>query len=56
MEGRLDDSINAAKDAYNSAEKAKSFSASLAMVVEQMEKIAKTMADQARTLKTQPAK
>ncbi len=56
VEGRLDDSINAAKEAYNSAEKAKSFSPSLATVVEQMEKIAKTMADQARALKSQPAK
>ncbi len=55
IEGRLDDSINAAKDAYNSAEKAKSFSAGLVTVVEQMEKIAKNMADQARTLKSQPA-
>jgi hypothetical protein len=56
VEGRLDDAISAAKDAYNSAEKAKSFAPSLATVVDQMEKIAKTMADQARTLKTQPAK
>lgn len=56
VEGRLDDSINSAKEAYNSAEKAKSFSPTIVTVADQMQKIAKTMADQARELKTQPAK
>ena len=56
IEGRLDDAINAAKAAYASAEKAKSFSPTLSTVTDQMQTIAKTMADQARTLKTQPAK
>lgn len=54
-EGRLDDAISAAKEAYTLAEKAKSFSATLATVADQMQKIAKGMADQARELKSQPA-
>lgn len=54
-EGRLDDAINAAKEAYNLAEKAKSFSSTLTTIADQMQKIAKGMADQARELKSQPA-
>jgi len=54
-EGRLDDAINAAKEAYNLAEKAKSFSATLTTIADRMQAIAKGMADQARALKSQPA-
>lgn len=48
VEGRLDDAIARAKDAYNSAEKAKAFSSSLATIADQMQVIAKNMADEAR--------
>jgi hypothetical protein len=53
VEGRLDDAVARAKDAYNSAEKAKGFSSSLASIASQMQTIAKNMADEARTMQSQ---
>lgn len=54
-EGNLDGAIAASKEAYASAEKAKSFSAGLTTIAGQMQQIAKNMADEARKLKAQPA-
>lgn len=54
VEGRLDDVIAQAKAAYGSAEKAKSFSSTLASIADQMQTIAKSMADEARTLQATP--
>ncbi len=49
--GDFDGVLKNAKDAYGSAEKAKSFSQGLAVVAGQMETIAKNMADEARKTK-----
>ncbi len=53
VEGRLDDAIARAKDAYASAEKAKSFNAGLATIATQMQAIGKKMADEARATQAQ---
>jgi hypothetical protein len=50
-EGRLDDAIKAAGDAWNLAEQAKTFSSGLTDVAVQMQTIAKSMADEGRRLK-----
>jgi DNA-binding LacI/PurR family transcriptional regulator len=55
VQGDLDGAIANSKDAYNSAEKAKSFSPTLSTIATQMQAIGKSMADEARKLKTQPA-
>lgn len=51
--GQLDKAIEYGKAAYAAAEKAQGFSASLTPLTDQMRTIAKTMADEARTLKAQ---
>ncbi len=53
--GKLDDVIANSKEAYASAEKAKTFSPGLSTIAAQMQTIAKNMADEARALKAQPA-
>lgn len=55
-EGRLDDAIALAGNAWQSAQKAKDFDASLADVSNKMQAIAKSIADSARAAKAQPAK
>lgn len=54
VEGRLEDVIAQAKAAYGSAEKAKSFSATLTSITDQMKAIAKSMADEARAMQAKP--
>jgi hypothetical protein len=53
--GNLDLAISNAKDAYALADKAKAFSPNLSFVASQMQTIAKSMADEARKVKAQPA-
>lgn len=53
-EGRLQDSVDAAKTAYTSADKAKAFAPTLGSIADQMQQIAKKMADEARALMNQP--
>jgi hypothetical protein len=51
LERRLNDVIAAAKEAWNTAEKAKAFAPSLTSLASQMQSVAKSMADSARSLK-----
>lgn len=50
-QGKYDESIALAKDAWQLAERAKEFSPSLATLAGQMQTVASSMADEARTLK-----
>ncbi len=52
-EGRLEDVLKLAGDAWKTAEKAREFSPSLATLATQMQTIAKNMADSARALQAQ---
>lgn len=53
--GNFDGAIASAKEAYGLASKAKEFAPGLAPIANQMQAIAKKMADDARTIKSQPA-
>lgn len=52
-EGNLDETINQAKAAYASADKAEGFSSSLSSLSDQIRQIAKQMADEARAMQSQ---
>jgi hypothetical protein len=54
VEGKLDEAISLASSAWQSAAKAKEFDSSLNTIATQMQTIAKTIADRARSLKAQP--